>query len=417
MKMKELNRRRFLKHGAVLAGLAVGGIRSASGQESTGAEPQGPPPGTPTARAYGVRSHYEKMVRKPGGVGFGTPLQDLDGVITPSGLHYIVDHGAPTPDIDPKQHRLLIHGRVDRPLIFTLDELKRLPAVTRVHFLACAGSSYLALNTRQSAKTAQETHGGTSCAEWTGVPLSILLKEAGVQKTGTWIIAEGAESRKLQSSFPVTKAMDDVLVAYSQNGEAVRPELGDPLRLIVPGWEGIRNVKWLRRIMVSDGPGHMKYESTIYTNVRPDGKSRWFQFEFEPNSVITRPSGGQQLAGPGFYEIIGLAWAGGGAIRRVEVSTDGGKTWKDAELQGPVHRMAHTRFRFPWNWDGKEAVIQSRSTDEWGDVQPSVAQLEKLWGVTPDYWLTSNNRVQHFNAIQRWKVTTEGSVQNAIWET
>ncbi|MFQ6674533.1 MAG: molybdopterin-dependent oxidoreductase, partial [Fidelibacterota bacterium] len=252
--------------------------------------------------------------------------------------------------------------------------------------------------------------------EWTGVPLSLVLKEAGVQRGASWIIAEGAEMRKLQSSFPLTKAWDDVLVAYAQNGEAVRPEHGYPVRLVVPGWEGIRNVKWLRRINVADGPGHMKYESTIYTNVRPDGTARWFQFELEPNSVITFPSGEQQLPVRGFYEIRGLAWTGSGAVRRVEVSTDGGRSWKDAQLQEPIHRMAHTRFRFPWDWDGQENLIMSRCTDEWGDVQPSRAELERIWGVNSKYWLTTENRIQHYNAIQPWRVSRDGSVHNAMWE-
>ena len=427
MNSKQSGRRRFLKDGAVLAGLAVGAIRSASGQAATGTEPQAPSPPVGSeanprspaerggiyteANAYGVRSRFVTSVRKEA----RTPLQDVAGFITPAPLHFVVDHGSGSPDIDPRQHRLLIHGLVDRPLIFTLDELKRLPAVSRVYFLACAGNSYLPLEARKNAKTVQETHGWTGCSEWTGVPLSLLLKEVGVQEGGTWIQAEGAEIRKLASSIPMAKALDDVLVAYSQNGEPVRPEQGYPLRLVVPGFEGIRNVKWLRRIKVVDRPYMMKYESTIYTNVRPDGTARWFQFELETNSVITFPSGGQQLPGPGFYEITGLAWSGGGAIRRVEVSADGGRTWKDAQLQQPVFSKAHTRFRFPWNWDGKEAVLQSRSTNEWGEVQPTKAEIEKMWGVTPDYWLTTKNRIQHFNAIQPWKLTRDGSVQNAMF--
>ncbi|MBI3940509.1 MAG: sulfite dehydrogenase [Acidobacteria bacterium] len=422
MNAEEHDRRRFLKRGAALAGLAAGAIRYSSGQtraSEQGAAPasQGPSPGgAERILPYGARSRFEDSARLDAG-GVFTPLQDLTGIITPAPLHFVVTHMAPTPDIDPRQHRLMIHGMVDRPLIFTLDELKRLPSVSRVHFLQCAGSSYLGLDQRKKAKTVQETHGKTSCSEWTGVLLSLLLKEAGLQKGGSWLLVEGGETKRHTISIPLAKAMDDALVAYGQNGEAVRPEQGYPLRLLAPGFEGVRNVKWLRRIKVVDRPYMSKWESTIYTNVRPDGKARWFQFELEPNSVITFPSGGQRLPGRGFYEVTGLAWSGGGAIRRVEVSTNGGRSWKEAQIQEPVYRMAHTRFRFSWNWNGEEAVLQSRCTDEWGAVQPTLGALEKLWGVNRDYWLSTTNRIQHFNGIQPWKVAGDGSVHNVIWES
>jgi sulfane dehydrogenase subunit SoxC len=407
------DRRRFLKDAAALAGAAVVTGSAASGQSTRKSEKEMPTPGPPyVVPPYGERSRFVTSIRR----GEFAPLQDFAGIITPSALHYTVDHGSPIPDIDPQQHRLMIHGMVDRPLIFTVDEVKRFPSVSRIHFLQCAGSSYLPLGDRENAETVQQTHGKTSCSEWTGVPLSTLLKEAGVKNTGTWIVAEGAEWKKHTISIPMEKAMDDALVVYAQNGEPVRREQGFPLRLLVPGWEGVRNVKYLRRIKVVDQPYMTKWESTVYTNLRPDGKARWFQFELEPCSVITFPSGGQKLPMPGFYEITGLAWSGAGSIRRVEVSTDKGKTWKDAHLQEPVLRKAHTRFRFPWEWDGKEAVLLSRCTDEYGAVQPTKAEVEKLWGVKPDYWLSTTNRIQHFNACQPWKVSPEGSVHNAIWE-
>jgi sulfane dehydrogenase subunit SoxC len=247
------------------------------------------------------------------------------------------------------------------------------------------------------------------------VPLSLLLKEAGVQKRAIWIIAEGAEESMHTKSIPLEKAMDDCLVAYGQNGEAVRPEQGYPLRLLVPGWEGINSVKWLRRIKLVDQPVMAMFESTRYPSLRRDGKARWFQFELGPKSVITYPSGGQRLSTPGFYEITGLAWSGGGAIRRVEVSTDGGRTWKDAELQPPVTSKAHTRFVFGWNWNREEAVLQSRSTDERGEVQPTIVEIAKIWRVEPDYFRDPYAIVGHFNAIQPWKVTRDGSVYNALF--
>ena len=303
---------------------------------------------------------------------------------------------------------------MERPLIFTLEELKRLPSVTRIHFLECAGNSRESIKGNAAAETVQLTHGRTSCSEWTGVPLSLLLQEAGVQKGASWLVAEGADADKHFRSIPLEKAMNDVLVAYGQNGEALRPENGYPLRLVIPGWEGNINVKWLRRIKVVDLPYMSKGDSISHPTLRLDGKTRWFQFELGPKSVITFPSGGQRLPSRGFYEITGLAWSGGGAIRRVEVSTDGGRSWKDAQLQEPVHRMAHARFRLDWNWGGEEAVLQSRCTDERGYVQPTLAEMGKVWGVNMDYWLSPDTHFNHVHFIQPWKVTREGSVHNAL---
>jgi sulfane dehydrogenase subunit SoxC len=437
MNSRRSDRRRFLKDGAVLAGLAVGAIRSASGQ-ILGTETSEGRSKDSYPFAYGERSHFVDSVRigtngrfgkdqRPGvprDYGFRTPLQNSVGIITPASLHFMIAHGYDPPDIDPREHRLMIHGRVDRPLIFTLEELERLPSVSRIHFVECAGNSAPSgagfapgMARIAPAATAQQTHGLTSCSEWTGVPLSRLLQEAGVQKGASWIVAEGAEQGMHSKSIPLEKAMDDCLVAYGQNGEPVRPEQGYPLRLLVPGWEGINNVKWLRRIKVVDQPYMGMREATKYPSLRVDGKARWFQFELGPKSVITRPSGGQKLSGRGFYEITGLAWSGGGAIRRVEVSTDGGRTWKDAELQGPVHRKAHARFRLGWTWNGEETVLQSRCTDERDERQPTVAELGKILRInlSEDFFTDRPDTIGHFNAIQSWRVNRDGSVQNAIF--
>jgi sulfane dehydrogenase subunit SoxC len=426
---KQPSRRHFLRNGAALAGLAAAGVRLANGQGEAGKSATGvagSDKGEATAlfRLYGTEAPLygmpsENIQRLPTidyPFATRTPQQDLHGIITPSGLHFVVNHGNPNPDINVLEHRLMIHGMVDRPLVFTVAELKRLPSVSRVHFLACAGNSYVDTFARKNLpQSVQETHGATSCSEWTGVLLSVLLQEAGVQKGASWLMCEGAEWKKHSVSIPVSKAMDDTIVAYAQNGEAVRQENGYPLRLVVPGFEGVRNVKWLRRIKVVDRPYMTKWETGVYTNLLPSGKARWFQFELEPNSVITRPSAGLQMAGRGFCEITGIAWSGGGTIRRVEVSTNGGRDWKDAELQHPVLSRAHTRFRFPWNWNGEETVIQSRSTDEWGHVQPTLAELTKIWGVTPDFWRTDTARIQHFNASHPWTIKPDGSVRNEIW--
>ncbi len=437
MDKKKRGRRRFLKE-AALTGLAVGGaIRSAGAQTGAAEKSDGRTKGL-YPFAYGERSHFVDSLRtgtngfygvdqRPGvprDYGFRTPLQNSVGIITPASLHFMIAHGVVPPDIDPRQHRLMIHGLVDRPLVFTLEDLERLPSVSRIHFVECAGNSapsgagFAPGEARVSpTATVQLTHGLTSCSEWTGVLLSLLLNEAGVKKGASWILAEGAEQEMHFKSIPLEKALDDVLVAYGQNGEPVRPEQGYPLRLLVPGYEGINNVKWLRRIKVVDQPAMGMMESTKYPSLRVDGKSRWFQFEMGPKSVITRPSGGQRLPGRGFYEITGLAWSGGGTIKKVEVSTDNGRTWKDAELQGPVHRKAHTRFRLGWNWDGDEVALQSRSTDDRGEVQPTVAELEKMLNVTLSaaFFKERPDTIAHFNAIQSWKVTPEGSVQNAIF--
>jgi sulfane dehydrogenase subunit SoxC len=425
MNPKEHDRRRFLKESAALAGMALAGARFAKGQDGPAGTipdvnaPDFNPPGMfgPDGPPYGTPSSFEKSKRQfMGGLGVTTPHQDLHGIITPSGLHFVINHGSPLPDIDPQQHRLLIHGMVDRPLIYTLDEVKQLPSVTRVHFLACAGNSYLDPATRANPpQTVQRTHGATSCSEWTGVPLSVLLREAGVQGGASWLLCEGADWKKHSISIPLAKGMDDTMVAYAQNGEALRRENGYPLRLLAPGFEGTRNVKYLRRIKVVDRPYMTKWETGVYTNLLPSGKARWFQFELEPNSVITRPSAGLKLPGPGFCEITGIAWSGAGKIRKVDVSTDGGHTWKAAQIQEPVHSKAHVRFRFPWHWGGEETVIQSRSTDEWGAVQPTLAELTKIWGVTLDYWRTDTARLQHFNASQPWTIKPDGSVRNEIW--
>jgi sulfane dehydrogenase subunit SoxC len=348
-----------------------------------------------------------------------TPIQDSAGIITPASLHFMQTHAGEVPDLDPKQHRLTIHGMVDRPLSFTLDELKRLPSVSRIHFLECHGNGSPMRHgdhEKKGGQPIQYVHGMTSCSEWTGVLLSTLLKEAGLQKEASWLVYEGGDPGKYTYTLPLAKAMDDVMVAYAQNGEPVRPEQGHPLRMVVPGWEGPFSVKWLKHIKVVDQPYMTWNEAMNHSIPRPDlgGKSRWYHFQMAPKSVITRPSSGHKLPGPGYYEITGLAWSGWGTVRKVEVSTNGGKTWKEAKLQTPVLRMAHTRFNFDWNWDGEEALIQSRCTDDQGETQLSVAELYKNWGYT-ETASQKNTRAIHFNAIQPWRVAKDGSVYDAMF--
>ena len=419
MDPKKASRRKFLKGSAALAGLAAGGLRTAGAQKAMSM----PMPDVHAPKdlkelvAYGERSHFVTSIRvpvaeRPSPDMFGltfhvlSPLQDSYGNITPSSLHFIGTHrGSIVPDIDPKQHRLLIHGMVDRPLEFSMDDLKRFPSVSRPHFLECSGN-----RARPDHKTVQETHGLTSCSEWTGVPLSILLNEVGVQKGAAWVVSEGSEEVKGAGSIRLAKAMEDCLVCYGQNGEALRPQQGFPLRLIVPGFEGIYNTKWLRRIKVVD-QYYMTYND--YGHISSDVNVAAMTFQWGPKSVITYPSGGQKLPGPGSYQISGLAWSGGGAVRRVEISTDGGQTWKDAEIRGAANRMAHTRFGMTWKWDGSEAVLQSRCTDELGQVQPSRAEVAKFFNKPADFY-NARGVPGTENSIQPWKVAKDGSIHNGL---
>ena len=396
---RQSTRRRFFGATAALSGLLTSCTRSGSTEE------EGPRRIGRPLRAYGERSEFEKARRelpttKILEVGQSyTPLAELYGIITPSALHY-ERHHAGVPTIDPAEHRLLIHGMVERPLMLTMDDLRRLPSVSRICFIECSGNSHFGYGAKD-APTVQVSHGLVSCSEWTGVRLSLLLTETGVQPGGKWILAEGADACKMQRSIPVEKAMEDIIVAYGQNGEALRPEQGYPLRLVIPGWEGNANMKWLRRLKVVDRPYMTRDETAKYTDSMPDGTARQFTFVMEAKSVVTFPSGGQKLEGAGFHEITGLAWSGRGRIERVEVSTDGASTWRDAELSEPRLSKALTRFRLPWRWDGREAVVQSRATDETGYVQPTREALIAVRGTNYEY---------HNNAIRPWKVKVDGSV-------
>ena len=412
MNSKESSRRKFLKSGAALA--AATAIQTTTGQAQI---PGAVKRSLKDEVAYGERSQYVNSVRiavneRPAPDEFGltfhvlTPLQDSVGQITPSALHFVGTHrGAIVPDIKPAEYRLLLHGIVGRPLEFTLEELKRFPSVSRPHFLECLGN-----RAKPEHKTVQQTTGLTSCAEWTGVPLSLLLNEVGVQKGANWVVSEGAEEVKGAGSIPLAKAMDDCIVAYGQNGEAIRPQNGFPVRLIVPGFEGIYNTKWLRRMKVVDRY-YMTYND--YGHISTDPKTAALNLTWGPKSVITSPSGGHKLSGPGVYQITGLAWSGGGAVKKVEISTDGARTWKDAEFRGEVHRMAHIRFGMNWKWDGKECELHSRCTDELGQVQPSSAQLAKLFNLPADYYHDHGTQGTD-NRIVPWKIAADGSVTNGL---
>jgi sulfane dehydrogenase subunit SoxC len=376
-----------------------------------GAEGEGRTLGT-VRSAYGKRSQYEKSTRLFSAATIAvptrssrTPLQDLYGIITPSALHFERHHSG-IPDINPDEHRLLIHGLVEKPLVFTMQELKRLPSVTRVHFIECAGNGGRE-HAGSPGETVQRSHGLLSCSEWTGVRLSLLLQRAGITQRARWILAEGADASRHGRSIPIAKALDDAFLVYGQNGEALRPAQGYPLRLLVPGCEGNVSVKWLHRLHVLSEPAMTRDEAASYTDLMPDGKARWFSFEMEANSVITSPSGGQRLAGRGLHAISGLAWSGRGRVRQVDVSVDAGKTWQAAQLQEPIHTKALTRFSLPWLWQGEETLLQSRCIDETGYVQPTREAIIAVRGMTmgPDGF-------NHYHGIKSWRVASDGMVMH-----
>jgi sulfane dehydrogenase subunit SoxC len=359
---------------------------------------------------YGSRSKFEKTARffnqntkvPLEEASSRTPLHDTYGIITPSSLHFERHHSG-VPDLDPSVHTLTIHGLVDRPLEFTVDEIRRLPSASRIHFLECSGNSGGEWRGGSTESDVQRIHGLTSCSEWTGVPVATLLRECGVHADATWVLAEGADAGKHDRSIPMAKIMGDAMVVYGQNGEPLRPEQGYPLRLLLPGWEGNANVKWLRRLKVMNQPAMSREETSKYTDLMPDGTARQFTFDLEAKSIITRPSGGDTLSPGTTYELTGIAWSGRGAIVSVEVTTDAGATWTKAHLQTPVLPVAHTRFRFPWKWDGQDTLIASRCTDDTGYTQPPLAALIAVRGVNSQY---------HNNGIQAWKIASDGKITN-----
>ena len=408
-----LDRRLFLKQGLAMFG--AGGLAAVVTRSARGAEPPAMPPEAQFPGAgmsgYGSPARYEsKVIRtliqsKPGTTGSGasrTPIDALDGMITPNGLHFERHHSG-VPDIDPDRHRLLIHGLVKRPLVFTVDALLRYPMVSRIHFLECSGNSLIMYGPTPPALTCGQVHGMVSCSEWTGVPLRLLLDEAGADLTAPWMLAEGADAAAMSRSIPMAKALEDGMLALYQNGERLRPENGYPLRLLLPGYEGNMNVKWLRRLKVTSTPTMTKDETSRYTDLQADGKSLMFTYPMDVKSVITRPSPGVALRAPGLYEVSGIAWSGSGTIKQVDVSADGGQTWAAAALSDPVLPRALTRFRIAWKWNGAPAVLKSRATDDSGAVQPTRDVLLSAHGA---------NAIFHYNAIQAWQVETSGEVKN-----
>jgi len=407
------SRRRFL---TAAAGLAAAGVSAPAAL----ADPKNLPPNVADwtrargegvgQRPYGAPSKYEKdVVRRTvpwltatpeSSVSF-TPLHQLDGIITPNGLCFERHHGG-VAEIDPSDYRLMIHGLVDKPLIFTLDDLKRLPRVNKIYFLECAANSGMERRGAQ-LNGCQYTHGMVHCVQYTGVPLKILLAQAGLKPNATWLLAEGGDAAAMTRSLPIGKALDDCLVAYRMNGEMLRPEQGYPARLVVPGWEGNLWVKWLRRLKLGDAPWFTREETGKYTDLMENGKARQFTWVMDAKSVITAPSPQAPVKQKGFLTITGLAWSGRGSVARVDVSLDGGRNWKTARIDGPIVDKACVRFYYELDWNGEPLLLQSRAIDSTGYVQPSKDALRKVRGV---------NSIYHNNGIQTWAVKSDGEVEN-----
>lgn len=400
-----VDRRRFLASGvAGAAGLMAAQAGAAererwmlapgAGMSESGA----PSPHVAHIRRIGVGS-------QPGTTGAGvsrTPLEYLDGIVTPSRLHFERHHSG-IPAIDPGEHRLILGGLVERPLRFSLNALARYPQVSRLQFLECSGNSGGLIADEPVQASCGEIHGLVSASEWGGVPLSLLLDEAGLKPAARWLVADGADAAVMSRSVPLEKALDDAIVAISQNGEPLRPSNGYPMRLFLPGWEGNMCVKWLRSIRVTDRPAMTRDETSKYSDLGDDGRAALFTFPMTVKSVLTSPSPGVGLGPRGVYQLSGIAWSGAGRIRRVEVSADGGKSWADADLDEHVLPKCLTRFRAAWNWQGQPAVLMSRATDEAGAVQPTRSAV--LAG-------RASNAFYHYNGIQAWAVDETGALRN-----
>lgn len=396
-----INRRRWLAGAAAAVGIAAVNTILPSHASASDQVPTDPTrvPGQPPS-PYGSRASGETVRRLTTSTHALTPHQSLHGIITPSALHFERHHNG-VPAIESDRHRLLIHGLVDRPLMLSMSDLVRFPSTSRTLFIECSGNSGHEWK-GPKGHTVQETHGLMSTSEWTGIPLSTLLSEAGLKPEATWMLAEGSDAAALTRSLPLADVLKDALLCYAQNGERLRPEQGYPLRLVIPGWEGNTCIKWLRRLKLGSAPFMTREETSRYTDLMPDGQARQFTFVMDAKSVITNPSGGERIE-PGFVEIRGLAWSGRGRVAKVEISTDGGHVWHAAQLQEPVLPCCHTRFRSNWHWDGNEAIVQSRCTDETGYVQPARSALVAVRGTNSKY---------HYNAIQSWKVDRDGRVTN-----
>lgn len=406
-----LSRRKLLTVSTGLAGSIVAGKAAADSLADVPPREVGADLG-----GHSERSKYVKIARIPeagpglrnvdpgDAINSKTPLDKLFGNITPSDLHYERSHSG-APDLDPAKHRLLVHGMVGKPLVFNVEDLKSMPSISRVVFIECTGNGWENWKKADPNLTVQNTHGLVSTNEWTGVPLKFLIDLVGKDRNSNWMLAEGGDAAGVARSIPLTdEILEEAFVAYGQNGEPLRPAHGFPMRLVMPGFEGNLNIKWLRRLKFGDQPWMTRWETARYTQLRANGKATQFQLRMDTNSVITSPSGMMAIK-PGYQRISGLAWSGHGKIVKVEISTNGGSTWKEAQLNLPMLPKAQTRFQMDWSWDGKPTKIVSRSTDDKGNVQPDRNSFIAVAGT---------NALFHYNAQQTWSIDETGRVHNAL---
>ena len=406
-----LSRRNFLAVSTSVAGSVVAGHAAAESLADVPPREDGA-----DLSGHSERSRYVKISRIPeagpgqrnvdpsDAINSKTPLDKLFGSITPSDLHYERSHSG-VPDLDPAKHRLLMHGMVRKPLVFNVEDLKAMPSISRVVFIECTGNGWENWKKADENLTVQNTHGLVSTNEWTGVPLRFLIDLVGSDRGSHWMLAEGGDAAGVARSIPLTdEILDEAFVAYGQNGEPLRPAHGFPMRLIMPGFEGNLNIKWLRRLKFGDRPWMTRWETARYTQLQANGKATQFQLRMETNSVITSPSGTMVIK-PGYQRIMGLAWSGHGKIAKVEISTDGAKTWTQAQLSQPVLSKAQIRFQMDWVWDGKPTRIVSRSTDEQSNVQPDRQSFITAMGT---------NALFHYNAQQTWTIDEAGRVRNVL---
>ena len=405
---RTLTRRELLASATALSAAVL--VPSEADQSTLGAQTTEPSvpvdptkaPGPPTSAAS-ARSPFVTMARTPTGAIAGSslaPIHLMNGTMTPTDVHF-ERHHAGVALIDPARYKLMIHGLVDKPLVFTLDELKSFPSVTRVYFLECSGNGRAGYNATKPDLTPQQIDGLLGNAEWTGVPVRTVLREVGVRANATWALAEGGDAALLSRSVPLEKLMDDSLFVYAMNGEPLRPPAGYPVRLLNPGWEGNTCVKWLRRLELISQPNMSRDETSKYTDPLPNDTARQFSFVMDAKSTITYPTYPVQLKAPGWIEIRGLAWSGRGRITNVDVSTDGGRSWVAAALQEPVLDKALVRFTHSWRWDGKRTTLTSRAVDATGYVQPTLAEYRAARGPGTNY---------HYNHMRAWTIGDDGTV-------
>ncbi len=364
---------------------------------------------------YGIPSKYEhNVVRRTSSLMSSagdmhaavsmSPLHELEGIITPNGLHFTRTHNG-VAHVDPNKYRLMIHGLVEKPIVLTLEQLKKYPSESRIHFLECPANGAAEWKGPQF-NSLQFVKGMMSNSEWTGVRLKTILDELGLKPEAKWMLAEGSDGSEMGRSVPVEKVLDDAMVVWGQNGEALRPEQGYPVRLLLPGWEANLCVKWLKRLEFSDKPWYAKEETSKYTVLTKTGKAIQHFYPLEVNSIITSPCPEKpwtDLKKGDLVEIEGLAWSGHGTITNVDITFDGGKNWVEANLKGLVLPKSWTRFSYIYKYEGKELLLASRGVDDSDNVQPTVNQEKAVIGVEGVY---------HRNSICTWEVKANGEVNN-----